>query len=160
MREMSNYDPNQILRYTFDETSCSNRVSLIGLDNVKINIDTDRLAVSIGEAVGNNLKHLVPLPTGPATEVAQTLLTPVFNVPEAKIVIQKEIERIEVPYIVERTIVQIVEKPVIVEHTTVQVVEKPYIVKEFVEIKQSLPKWVMIVMGIQSLFIAGLMIVK
>lgn len=148
--KLTNLDPEQIVRYSYDDQLNGSRVILVGSD-------LSKFEQSLSESVSKALQNAKFEFTAP-----QINQNPVSN-------IQFEYKEIEKPIIVEKTVIQYVDKPVIIKEIEYREIEKQVIVDkikiEYVEkpifVNNSgseLPKIVKVFMGIQTLVIVGLLL--
>lgn len=126
-------DPNQILTAEHDEQNNAKRVVIVG-----------------------GPLHEFKMPDFSKTLVEQSIKIEKIEVP----VIVKEVEKIEVPIVIKE--IEIKEIPILVKEIQFERIEVPIIVKEYQTIetpaevkeivhKESLPKWAMILILVQSM---------
>lgn len=153
--KLTQRDTNQIIQHTHDEDLNANRVVLVN----ELNIDSDKIANSIGNAIGKiNF-------SAPQNNVSIKSI----EVP----VIVKEYETIYIDRPVIETKLIEIEKPIYLEVLKIIEIEKPIVVKEqlIVEIKvpeiikqyESIPLWMKLSFGLLlgiSLLMNILMLIK
>lgn len=132
--KLTQRDTNQIIQHTHDEDHNANRVILVN----GLNIDSEQIANSIGNAIGK-----LNFNASQADTTVKTIEVPV---------IVKEYETIYIDRPVIETKIIEVEKPIYVETLKIIEIEKPIVVKEqlIVEIKvpeiikqyESIPLWI------------------
>lgn len=146
--KLTNLDPDQIVRYSFDEDNNASRVVLVGSD-----------FSGVKEAITESLKNMqVSVETKTTPQIETVYKTEYKEIEKPVIVTQKEIEirEIEKPVIVREIEIREIEKPIFVEKVKIEYVEKPvYIEKEkFIE----LPQTFKVFMAIQTLITMGLLV--
>lgn len=152
VKNLTSLDPDQIVRYSYDEESNASRVVIVGSD-----------LSDFKEQLKQSLQNIFPVETSQVQ--VQTENKPVVQVEyreiEKPIIIKekdieiKEIEK-QVPIIVEKIEYREIEKPILIKEIQYLEVEKPIIVEKekFLEI----PSTIKIYMGIQFLIVIGLLI--
>ena len=157
MNPWSSADPNQIIRRCFDENQDANRVTIVGMEGLSLSIDAEKL----GASIASNIKMPEWQPVDyPKDDVAPIQLAPIFNVPEQRIIMETKIERVEVPFIVERQVIKEIQIPVIQQELKIEYVEKPVIIERIEYRELKLPKWLPVIIVLQQIAIFGIMIFK
>lgn len=120
-KSMSLVDPDQAVRYVFDDKLKANRVVIVGSDNQDI---TD----SIKEAVKLGLKDIkIDLTNNKEPQVTERIIEKLVEIPKIEYV--EKIVVVEKPTDIK--IVEIPQKPIIVHNTEVIQVEKPIYIDRF-----------------------------
>jgi hypothetical protein len=142
-RTLSQLDPSQIVRHTFDEESESQRVSIVG-GNVVLNAD-------------------VKIPESKTIEIPKIVTETRVERVEVPVII-KEIQVLEVPTIVTETRIERVEVPVIVKEIEIVTLPERIINKEVpVEVKvieYQIPNYIKGILAIESLLLIAITILK
>jgi len=117
-------DPNQIVRAEHQEDHDARRVYIVGGQELKLEVDSDKIAKSIQESISNVQFPEIKIPE--ITTLDRNNNIKVVEVP----VIVPEIKVIEVEKPIVTTEIQVVEKPTIIKETKIEKIEVPVITKE------------------------------
>lgn len=159
---LSQLDPHQIVKATFQEENDATRVILVGGEKLELNIDSDKIAEAVKEGLkhidfneGQKRQNFMQMKQQAQSSKAQTqIIKENVFIPQIEI---KEIEKIVyIPQIEYREI----ERPIIVEK--IITIEKPIVIKE-IEYKEVLvekyyPLFMKICTIMQAIGIIGLLI--
>lgn len=166
MNKLSDYDKDQIIKYTFDETTCAQRVNVVG---GKIDVDASQVANTIKESLESS-KLSVHIPEQKVIEVPVITKEIVIERVEIPVIVKEiEIRTIEVPVVIKETqwierevIVPSYEKievPIIVKETQWREIEKPIYIDRIKPVIK-VPHWAWLTMGIEFLIISLLTLLK
>lgn len=140
--KLTNLDPDQIVRYSFDEDLKASRVSIVGAD-FKVNVDS----TDITNAIKDGLKDVKFESSVPVQTEEKVVEIHEIRVPE--IIREVVIERIEVPVIVRQ--IETIDKPIVIPQIKIVEIEKPVIIKETVVQQIELPKYINVMFIIQAI---------
>jgi hypothetical protein len=139
--EMSPYDPNQITRMIFDEPNKSQRVTLVGMDNLVVEPKLDLTELKEAMKPSAEVKiEKIEVPT-----IVKEVQIQVVEVP--KIVVQEKVTTIEVPVIVK-------EKEIVTLH--IPATSQPQLIASTKEYKSE--KFFKVLQVVQSVALLGILV--
>jgi len=152
-KRLSDYDGDQIVRYTYDEGANAQRVTLVGMDSLVIEpkLDMEALTTAI-----KDIKIEAPVYQQASSSVPEIK---VIEVP--KIVIEPKIIEIEKPVVVTQEVVRIekIEVPTVVEKIVIKEIEKPvYLYKPVAVEREKENSWSTVFQAFQALALLGMLI--
>jgi hypothetical protein len=129
IKKLSDCDPDQIIKYTYDETKNASRVTLVGLDNITVEpkIDLQPIVDQIKQTQQMNSQEeikiveiKVPIPVIETKiekiEVPTIIVQEkIIERPVEKVIIQEKINNIDVPVVIKETQYKEIQIPVITE---------------------------------------------
>lgn len=158
--KLTNLDPHQIIKYSFDESNNAQRVVIVGEGfNPTYNV-TANSSGEIPKVI--EVPHIIK-----EVQIKELQIPTIIKEIEIKevqvptIVKEVQIKEIQVPIVTQK--IEIIEKPVIIKETEFKTIEIPIIVRE-VEIKEiekyvlKIPQWLKILLAIESLALIGFLI--
>ena len=160
IKKLSHCDPDQIVKYTYDEGLNASRVTLVGLDNLTVEpkIDLQPFMEQMKQSEVQVIETKVPVHTV-ETKIEKievpTIITQekIVELPLEKIIVQEKIVKIDVPVIVKEVEYKEVQIPIVTER-----LKEDKVLKVFQVIQSFLLSYLELIILINSLIFVNFVI--